>query len=45
MRREDFDEDIFEVGLLSKDCDVTGQTEIGGSIRFLGDEGLRGGQE
>lgn len=25
MRREDFDEDIFEVRLLSKDCDVTGQ--------------------
>lgn len=25
MRSEDFDEDILEVGLLLKDCDVTEQ--------------------
>lgn len=43
MRREDFDGDIFEAGLLSKDCAVTGQT--GGSHRLLGDKGLRWGQE
>lgn len=41
MRRKDFDEDISEVGLLSEDCDVTGQS--GRSHRLLGDKGLRWG--